>query len=84
MPDLVLHAVIFHKGSKYSTKEICLKKAKEMFPLEKIKTFVRETEGSFRVRVKPKTKFNKESYVSKTVNPDITLVFGKLINDKIK
>ena len=31
MPDkLVLHAVIFHKGYKYNTKEICLKKAREM------------------------------------------------------
>ena len=79
MPDkLVLHAVIFHKSYKYNTKEICLKKAREMFPKETVKGFVRETENSFRVRVRPKTLFSSEGYVSHVINDDITLVFGRM------
>jgi hypothetical protein len=49
-----------------------------MFPNEKLKGFVRETESSFRVRVRPKTKFDKTSYISKKIAPDITLVWGYL------
>jgi hypothetical protein len=50
-----------------------------MFPNEKIKGFVRETDSSFRVRVHPKTEFKKTSYVSKKINNDITIVLGKMI-----
>lgn len=77
MNKLVLHAVIMHKP-KYKSKEQAFKKADEMFPNEKLKGFVRETESSFRVRVRPKTKFIKTSYVSKKITPDITLIFGYL------
>jgi hypothetical protein len=63
---------------KYKSKDQSFKKADEMFPNEKLKGFVRETNTSFRVRVRPKTKFIKTSYVSKVISPDITLVFGKL------
>lgn len=77
MNKLVLHAVIMHKP-KYKSKEQSFKKADEMFPNEKLKGFVRETESSFRVRVRPKTKFIKTSYVSKKITPDITLIFGYL------
>ena len=59
-------------------KEQAFKKADEMFPDEKLKGFVRETESSYRVRVRPKTKFDKTSYVSKKITPDITLVWGYL------
>ena len=77
MNSLVLHAVIMHKP-KYKSKEQAFKKADEMFPNEKLKGFVRETDSSFRVRVRPKTKFDKTSYVSKKITPDITLVWGYL------
>ena len=77
MNKLVLHAIIMHKP-KYKSKEQAFKKADEMFPDEKLKGFVRETESSFRVRVRPKTKFDKTSYVSKKITPDITLVWGYL------
>ena len=79
MSNLVLHAIIMHKP-KYKSKDQSFKKADEMFPHEKLKGFVRETDSSFRVRVRPKTKFIKTSYVSKVISPDITLIFGKLIN----
>ena len=45
-------------------------------------TFYRETEDSYRFRDIPKTKFNKNTFRSKPVNSDITLVFGELKNDK--
>ena len=74
---LILHAII-QKKPKFNSKEKALKYAKEHFPHEKIKGFVRETDSSFRVRVVPKTKFDKTSYVSKAINPYTTLIFGKL------
>lgn len=74
---LVLHAVIFKKEF-YKTANQALNKAIEMFPSEKIKGFVRETLDSFRVRVRPKTQFISTDYVSKIINPNITIVLGKL------
>jgi hypothetical protein len=77
MNKLVLHAIVMHKP-KYKSKEQSFKKADEMFPNEKLKGFVRETDSSFRVRVRPKTRFDKTSYISKKISPDITLIFGYL------
>jgi hypothetical protein len=77
MPNLVLHAVIAHKPY-YKTRDQALKQAYEMFPNEKSKSFVRETDSSFRVRIVPKTKFIKTEYVTKVINPNLSLVFGKL------
>ena len=74
---LILHAVIMHK-TRFKTKEQALNEAKYLFPNEHIKTFVRETGPSFRVRVWPKGHFVQTSFVSKVISPDITLVFGKL------
>ena len=74
---LVLHAIIFKKEF-YKTANQALNKAIDMFPSEKIKGFVRETTESFRVRVRPKTQFISTDYVSKIINPDITIVMGKL------
>ena len=75
--SLVLHAIVLKKPV-FKTKEEALAYAKYHFPHEHIKTFVRETESSFRVRVVPKTKFDKTSYVSKVISPYTTLIFGKL------
>ena len=74
--SLILHAIVFHKPS-YKSKAECLKKARSMFPHEIIKGFVRITNESFRVRVVPKTQFDKTSYISKKLTPDITIVLGK-------
>lgn len=74
---LILHAIVFHKPM-YKSKKECLEKAIKMFPKEKIKGFVRETESSFRVRVRPKTLFKDTSYISKKLNDNITIVLGKL------
>ena len=77
MPKLILHAIIMHKP-KYKTKEQAFKKADDMFPDEKLKGFVRETSTSFRVRAVPKTKFDKTTFRTKTINDDISLVFGMM------
>ena len=75
--SLVLHAIILHKP-KFKSKEQSLLYASLHFPNEKIKGFTRETNSSFRVRVIPKTKFVKTSYVSKIINPNMTIILGKL------
>ena len=77
MTNLILHAVVCHKPY-FTSKQQALAKTHHMFPDERTKTFVRETNSSFRVRIHPKTKFIKTSFVSKVINPSITLVFGKL------
>jgi len=74
---LILHAIICHKPY-FKSKEQSLSYAKKHFPKEHIKGFTRETDSSFRVRVYPKTVFKKTSFISKVINPQITLVFGKL------
>jgi hypothetical protein len=80
--NLILHAVILKKP-KYKTKPQALKEAHHLFPSEKLKKFVRETDSSFRFRVHPKQHFNRETFVSKKLNPDITIVLGKP-NEKLK
>jgi hypothetical protein len=71
----ILHAIVMHKPV-ISSKEEALTLARHMFPNESIKGFVRETEGSYRVRVVPKTKFDHTTFRSKKINKFITLVFG--------
>ena len=75
--SLVLHAIILHKPF-VKTKDEALAYAKKHFPNETIKGFVRDSGASLRVRIVPKTKFDKTSYVSKKINENITMVFGKL------
>jgi hypothetical protein len=79
MPNLVLHAILAKKPY-YKTRDQALKEAHHMFPNEKSKSFVRETDFSFRVRIVPKTKFIKTEYITKVINPNLSLVFGKLKN----
>lgn len=68
-----LHAVIINN-------KIDLKSAKKMASdiMNKKISFMRETENNYRFRNIPKTKFIKSSFRSKIINPDITLIFGKL------
>jgi len=75
--NLVLHSVILKKP-KFKTKQQAFNKANKQFPDEHLKGFVRETKSSFRVRVVPKTKFNKTTFVSKILSPNETLVWGTL------
>lgn len=74
--SLVLHAIVFHKNDKINTKAKALGKARAMFKNESIKGFVRDSEPSLRVRVRPKTTFDKTSYVSKKLNNDVTIILG--------
>lgn len=76
---LVLHAIVFKKPI-YKSKEKSLAMAKDLYPDENIKGFVRETPTSFRVRVYPKTLFDKTEYKSVRLNRDITAIYGKLIS----
>jgi len=73
--SLVLHAIILKKPY-FKTKQDAYDYAVRKFNHEKQKTFARETGDSFRVRVVPKTKFDKTSFVSKVINKKATLVFG--------
>lgn len=82
MSKLVLHALVFHKPA-YNSKDEARNKAHQMFPKEKIKKFVRETNSSFRFRVHPKQHFDKTTFVSKRFNKDITAVFG-IPNERLK
>ena len=77
MSKLILHAIICHIPY-FKSKEQSLSYSKMHFPNEHIKGFVRETDFTFRIRVYPKTIFNKTSFVSKVIDPHVTLVFGRL------
>lgn len=69
-----LHAVVIKKS-------LPLKDAKKMAAdiiKDKSKTFMRETNDSYRFRNIAKNKFDEKTFRSKVVNPNITLIFGKL------
>jgi hypothetical protein len=77
LSNLILHAIILKKP-EFQTKEQAYKYSQEHFNEHlKNKKFIRETSTSFRVRVHPKQHFEKTTFVSKKISPDITLVFGK-------
>lgn len=66
-----LHAVIVKKPMTITEA----KRAKKPFTE---KDYYRETGTSYRFRNIPKTKFERNSFRSKPINEDITLVYGKL------
>ena len=71
---LKLHAVIIKKPYD-------LEKAKQTAASiinDKKKKFYRETDGSYRFRNIPKTKFIKKSFRTKKINSNISLIFGLL------
>lgn len=68
-----LHAIVINKSVSLSKAQ---KYADDI--LKKPHKFMRETEESYRFRNIPKTKFDETTFRSKVVNPDITLIFGKL------
>jgi len=69
---LYLHAVIVKKPSSLALARL---KA-QRFIRNKRKTFYRETEDSFRFRNIPKQNF--KDFVTKKIDPEITLVLGHL------
>lgn len=71
---LKLHAIIFSKP--YSLKQAQQEAQKIM--KSKNKHYYRETSTSYRFRAIPKTKFKSKSYKTKIINPNISLIFGKL------
>ena len=71
---LELHAVIVKKPI---SKEEAIKIGQSVVK-SKSKKFVRETSESFRFRNIPKQKFNPKSFKTKKINPQISMVFGKL------
>ena len=71
---LYLHDVVIKKPMP-------LEQAQEMAQKvinDKKKTFYRETEESYRFRNIPKTKFKQDSFKSKMINDNLTLIFGYL------
>jgi hypothetical protein len=75
MEDLYLHAVIVKKTMPLALARLRAQK----FIKNKNKTFVRETEDSFRFRNLPKGYF--KDFVTKQINEDISIVLGHL-NEK--
>lgn len=73
-----LHAVVFKKPFDLQQAKI---KAQD-FIRDKKKHFYRETSTSYRFRNIPKTKFEKGTFRSKKVDPNITIIVGKVKNQK--
>ena len=69
-----LHAVIVKKP--ISLEE--LQKIHSEFIKDKKKTFIRETKLSYRLRNIPKQRFIKDSFRTKKINKEISLIFGLL------
>lgn len=69
-----LHAVIIKNTVKRKDAD---KMAQDIIK-DKSKTFMRQTQDSYRYRNIAKTKFKESSFRSKVISPDITLVFGEL------
>ena len=68
---LMLHAVIIKKPIDFPEAKAIAKKYTS-------KTFVRETGSSYRFRNIPKQKFLKESFITKKISKNLSLVLGKL------
>jgi len=69
-----LHAVVINKDKGL---EEAMEESKNF--INKDKNFYRETKSSYRFRNIPKQKFQKRSFRSKKLNPDLTLIYGKLL-----
>jgi hypothetical protein len=69
-----IHAVVIKKNIGFSEAE---KIARDIINNPK-RRFYRETSQSWRFRNIPKTKFVEKSYRTKVVNPNVSIIFGKL------
>ena len=68
-----LHAVVIKKPVKLTK----VKKVGEEFLGHKV-GFIRETGQSYRVRNIPKTKFKEDTFRTKKINDNISIIIGKL------
>jgi hypothetical protein len=68
-----LHAVVVNKNIGL---EGAIKESKHF--INNDRNFYRETKSSYRFRNIPKQKFQKKSFRSKKINPEVTLIYGKL------
>ena len=68
-----LHAVVIHKPIDL---EKAFEESKKFINEER--NFYRETNNSFRFRNRPKQQFQKKSFRSKKINPQITFIYGRL------
>jgi hypothetical protein len=73
-PNGALHAIIFKKPI---SMEVVDEYSRSILKKKRL-PFMRETEGSYRVRNIPKTKFLKNSFRTKVIDDNISLVFGEL------
>ena len=71
-----MHAIIVKKQNGVSSKE----KARQIDHKyhTHIPGFVRETSTSYRVRIIPKTKFDRNTFRTKIINKNVSIVYGKL------
>ena len=68
-----MHAVVVHKPIDVDK---AFEESKKFINEER--NFYRETQNSFRFRNIPKQRFEKKTFKSKKISPNITLVYGKL------
>ena len=71
-----IHAVVIKKNIEFPEAE---RIARNIINNPK-RRFYRETSQSWRFRNIPKTKFVEKSYRTKVVNPNVSIIFGKLKN----
>lgn len=71
---LYLQAVIIKKPMEFAE---AYKMAQSVIRNKK-KSFVRETEQSYRFRNIPKPQFKPDSFITKKINENMSLVFGHL------
>ena len=70
--DLYLHAVVIHKPVRLGEA----RELSQQIIKDKVKTFYRETEDSYRFRNIPKDKFS--SFVTKKIDEKVSIVLGHL------
>jgi len=71
--DYELHAVIIKKPYKLEDAKVEVKKF-----IPENKHYFRETNNSYRFRNIPKQKFEKKTFRTKKISPNLSLIFGKL------
>jgi len=70
--DLYLHAVVIHKPVRLGEA----RELSQQIIKDKVKTFYRETEDSYRFRNIPKDKFS--SFITKKIDEKVSIILGHL------
>ena len=74
------HVIIVKKNKNLNSKTKAIKIVYEY--CSHIPGFVRETRSNYRVRIIPKTKFNRKTFRTQVVNKGVSIVYGKLKNTR--